>query len=120
MIHVVIASLKFGFEFHFEPREIDKVPAGELPTCIFSTWLMLKTHNEMHRIIAHFVRRDFWLEIERAKAAIARSISSQKSRRTKCAMMRCISLWVLSMSHVEKMHVGSSPAGTLSISRGSK
>lgn len=67
----MIASLKFSFHFHFEPREIDKVPAGELPTPIFSTWLMLKTHNEVNRIIAHFVRRDFWLEIERAKTAVA-------------------------------------------------
>jgi hypothetical protein len=31
---------------------------------------MLETHNEVHCIAAHFVRRDFWLEIKCAEAAV--------------------------------------------------
>src|SRR5439155_2867912 len=72
-IHVTIASLKFGFQFYFEPRQIDKVPASELPKTIFSAWRVLKAYDEMDRVIAYLVCRDFWLEIECPKSAVTTS-----------------------------------------------
>ena len=30
-IHIVVAALKLGFEFHFELRKIDNAPARESP-----------------------------------------------------------------------------------------
>jgi hypothetical protein len=37
----------------------------------FLSRFVLKAGDEMNRVITHFVGRNFWLEIKRAKAAVA-------------------------------------------------
>src|SRR5207245_642370 len=41
----------------------------------FFARLVLKSDDEMDGVITHLVRRDFWFEIKRAKAAVATSDS---------------------------------------------
>jgi hypothetical protein len=68
-VHVVIASLKFGFQLHPKTGQIDQIPPSETPPAVCSRF-MLKTRDQMHGIGMHFARRNFWLEVKRAKAAV--------------------------------------------------
>src|SRR6476619_2886888 len=77
-IHIVIAPLEFGLQFHGKPRKIDKIPASEIPHCVRGprsglAWRMLKSNDEMHRVFSHFVRRLLGLEIKCAETAVATS-----------------------------------------------
>jgi hypothetical protein len=68
-VHVVIASLKFGFQLHPKTGQIDQIPPSETPPAVH--WrFMLKTRDQMHGIVMHFARRNCWLEVKRAKAAV--------------------------------------------------
>jgi hypothetical protein len=51
--------------------EVDEVPTGEFPMAVGRWFLMLKTDDEMHRVLAHFVGRDLGLEIKSAKRTVA-------------------------------------------------
>ena len=74
-VHVAIASLKFGLQFDGKPRKIDKIPSREVPRrfrrsrCSFVR-RMLKSNDEMHRVVANFIRRFLRLEIKRAETAV--------------------------------------------------
>src|SRR6478609_1936437 len=75
-VHIAVASLKFGLQFDGKPRKIDKIPAREFPCRVRRrrcslVWRMLKSNDEMHGVIAHFVRRLLRLEIKRAETAVA-------------------------------------------------
>ena len=66
----MVTSLKLGFQLYSKLGKIDKVPASKPPTAFFPRFV-LEAGDEMNRIIAHFVGRNFWLEIKCAKAAVA-------------------------------------------------
>src|SRR5262249_1248882 len=70
-IHVAVAPLKFSFQFHLEPRQIDQVPVCKFPGAIVLRSFGFKSTNTMHSIIANFISGDCWLEIKRAETAIA-------------------------------------------------
>jgi hypothetical protein len=94
-VHVAVAPLEFGLQFDGKPRKIDKIPSREFPRCIVATALCLRaliipriasterggyiarrtleSNNEMHRVVAHFIRRLLGLEIKRAETAVAAS-----------------------------------------------
>ena len=69
-IHVAIAALEFCFQSHFEMREIDHIPARKIPVPAAFRRL-LQTYDEMTRIIAHFVRTDFRLHINRPQTPVS-------------------------------------------------
>src|SRR4029453_365042 len=69
-IHVVIASLKLCFQFHFKLRKIDQIPPDKVPTAIFSGFV-LEVDDQMNGVIANLVRRDFRFEIKSAETAVA-------------------------------------------------
>ncbi len=77
-IHIPVAPLKFGLQFDGKPRKIDQIPSREFPRrvrrprCSFA-WHMLKSNDEMHRVVANFIRRLLRLEIKRAETAVAAS-----------------------------------------------
>src|SRR6266480_3785877 len=101
-IHVAVASLKLGFEFHFKVRQIDQVPAREFPSCVLNVAtalcrrvlrrlgsasterggyrFMFEPGDEMDRVIADFVGPHLWFEIERTKGTVPAS--------------NCIKLWI--------------------------
>src|SRR6478609_2436111 len=77
-VHVAVASLKFGLQFDGKPRKIDKIPSREFPRRVRRTRSgfarrMLKSNDEMHCVIAHFIRRLLRLEIKRAETAVTAS-----------------------------------------------
>src|SRR5262245_48761631 len=77
-VHVAIAPLEFGLQFDGKPRKIDKIPSREFPRRVRRTRgsfarRMCKSNDEMHCIVAHFVRRLLWLEIKSAETAVAAS-----------------------------------------------
>ena len=79
-VYVAVAPLEFGLQFDGKPRKIDKIPSHKFPRrvrrtrCSFA-WRMLKSNDEMHCVIAHFVRRLLRLEIKCAETAVAASRS---------------------------------------------
>src|SRR5438105_3702582 len=66
-----VTSLKFGFQGYSEPRKIDKIPAREFPHPIHRACLVLESNDEMHRVVAHFIRALPWLEIKGAETTVA-------------------------------------------------
>ena len=66
-IHVVIAALKFGFQFHLKLREIDQVPAGKFPTRACRSRFMLEPRDEMDGVIADFISGVFGFEVKCAE-----------------------------------------------------
>src|SRR6267142_6339373 len=71
-VHVAVARLELGFQVHFELRKIDQVPPREIPASVF-TRFMLKSGNQVDGVVAHLIRSDLRLEVERAKTALATS-----------------------------------------------
>ncbi len=49
--------------------EIDQVPARKIPVAAAFRFV-LEADNQMHGVVAHFVRRDLRLEVERPEAAV--------------------------------------------------
>ena len=80
-VHVTITRLKFGFKFHFELREIDRIPACEFSCVVFLPWLMFESNNQMHGLIAH-------LAVVVGAADPARSAETRNAVITESADMR--------------------------------
>src|SRR6476660_5288788 len=77
-VHVAVAPLEFGLQLHGKPRKIDKIPSREFPRGVRGTRSsftrrMLKSNDEMHCVVAHFIRRLLRLEIKRAETAVTAS-----------------------------------------------
>src|SRR6478736_7439250 len=77
-VHIAVAPLEFGLQFDGKPRKIDKIPSREFPRRVRSTRSsftrrMLKSNDEMHCVVAHFVRRLLRFEIKRAETAVTTS-----------------------------------------------
>src|SRR5262249_53377458 len=90
-VYVADAPLEFGLQFDGKLRKIDEIPSRELPNrlrrspstfirCSFARRtcragavrrLVFKSNDEMHCIVAHFVRRLLRFEIKSAETAIA-------------------------------------------------
>ena len=66
----MVTLLKFGFQFHFELAEIDEIPAREFPCALFPSGLVFEPNDQVHSVIAHFIRSHFWFEIECAEAPV--------------------------------------------------
>ena len=72
-IHIAVAALELGLEFHFELGKIDQVPAGKSPPGVPFSRLVLEADNEMDRVVAHFVGRELRFEIKCAERVISTS-----------------------------------------------
>src|SRR3982751_4342710 len=71
-IQVPITSLELGFQLHFEPGQIDQVPAREFPAVVTAR-LMFKSDDEVDSVIPHLVRSHFRFEIKAPETAVATS-----------------------------------------------
>jgi len=77
-VHIAVDPLKFGLLFHGELRKIDNIPSRDFPRRVQRTrssfsWRMLRSNDDMHRIIAHLIRRLLGFEIKRAETAVVAS-----------------------------------------------
>jgi hypothetical protein len=70
---LAVAALELGLEFHFELTKIDQVPKGKSPPGVPFPRLVLEADNEMTRVVAHFVDREFRFEMKCAERAITTS-----------------------------------------------
>src|SRR4026208_335131 len=73
-----LIPLKFGRLFDGELRKIDNIPSRDFPRRVQRTrssfsWRMLRSNDDMHRIIAHLIRRLLGFEIKRAETAVVAS-----------------------------------------------
>src|SRR5205823_363552 len=72
LIHVAIARFKFRLQLYSEMIEVDQFPSQETPSVLIP--IVLDPDDQMMRVVIHFIRFVFRLEIKSPEAAGATSL----------------------------------------------
>jgi hypothetical protein len=73
-VDIAVAGLEFRFEPDFKLGQVDEVPACDV-LAVITSWSVLEANQQMNGVIAQFISRDLWFEVEGPETTVTTASS---------------------------------------------